>query len=174
LYDNTSELDIKVTVTVGTFFSVGNRVVQQASINDPIIASGTVTFVWNNPINTNIFYLQLSNVIGNFAVGATINNKLGVTNATITSIQPVILLRNVKGKKSEDGVSTKFDYGKNNKLVGSISKAYGVNRNDDTFYKTIIYPDLVRNSGKVVYIENVSPIERSADSVEKINLIIKF
>ena len=174
LYDNTSELDIKVTVTAGTFFSVGNRVVQQASINDPIIASGTVTFVWNNPINTNIFYLQLSNVIGNFAVGATINNKLGVTNATITSIQPVILLRNVKGKKSEDGVSTKFDYGKNNKLVGSISKAYGVNRNDDTFYKTIIYPDLVRNSGKVVYIENVSPIERSADSVEKINLIIKF
>lgn len=164
LYNNTSEIDLQITKTSGSAtFNVGNRLVYPGAGNT-IRASGTITFVWNDPVNTSNYYIQLSNVVGSFDTGAAINNQLGV-EGSIISIQPVILLRNVKGSKFENG---KY------KISGATSKAYGLNKNPDNYYKTIIYPDLVRNSGKVVYIENVSPIERSADSVEKINLIIKF
>lgn len=38
----------------------------------------------------------------------------------------------------------------------------------------VINPDLKKNSGEVLYIENVQPIERAADQTETVNLVIKF
>ena len=38
----------------------------------------------------------------------------------------------------------------------------------------VLEPDLKKNSGEVLYIENIQPVDRAADQTETINLVIKF
>lgn len=159
LFDNTSDVDIYYQNRSGLGFNIGDLVTQDSG------GTGTVIYVYHDNVTHN-GYLRLTAVTGVFLPPGRINNTVGV-GADLKEVQPVLLLKNIK-----------FPYGKfqngNYVIRGANSKAIGLNQNDETKFKTILYPDLVRNSGKVIYLENVSPISRNPTSKEQINLIIKF
>jgi hypothetical protein len=54
--------------------------------------------------------------------------------------------------------------------VGSNSAARG----QATDSSLITYPQLVKNSGEVMYLENVAPITKTPDSQEQFKIVIKF
>ena len=64
----------------------------------------------------------------------------------------------------------KFQISGNNAIIGNTSGAEGF----VTLSDSIKLPDLVRNSGKVIYLENLSKFDKSPNSTEQIKLIIKF
>ena len=80
----------------------------------------------------------------------------------MSQVLQVLVLNDVNG-------SNGFQAGSNN-IVGQTSGAIAqVNS-----YSLITYPELVRESGKVVYMENVSPVTRSKTSKEEFKIVVKF
>jgi hypothetical protein len=86
---------------------------------------------------------------------------LGST-ATIDKVLTVLVLNDVFDE-------TNFQAG-NNAIVGLLSDASGTCNN----HLLIRNPDLVRDTGKVIYTESFTPVERSATSKEEVKLVIKF
>ena len=107
----------------------------------------------------NTSYLKLNNVNGTFNVADIIINSFNV-GAKIEYIYPVLKLHSVDGK---------FQQG-NYIITGNTSGAVGKNVLANTFN----FPDLVRNTGEILYIENISPFTKSATSKETTKLILKF
>lgn len=147
---STNELDLQMTIVSGSF-STGQKITDTTSG-----AYGFTTFANNT-------YLKLSGVTqgASFAPGRTINNALGST-ATISSVIPVLLLNDVDGPN-------RFQAGSNS-IVGQTSGATGI----CSSYALIQYPELIRDTGKVIYIDNVQPVTRSETSKEEVRLVIKF
>ena len=143
-----TDIDIIYTNANGSF-SVGNQITDGSTG-----ATATVTFA-------NSTYLRLTSKNGTFADSQRIINNVNI-GADITTVYPVLVLTDVNGdNKFQSGVY---------QFVGNQSGSVGRNQ----ILSTIIYPDLVRNSGSVVYLENVAPVTRSSTTKEKINLVIKF
>lgn len=144
------ELDLVITVTSGTF-TTGQRVVSQNT--------GAVGYI----SSSNSTYLKLTGVSQNasFSSGHVINNELNST-ANVTGVYPVLLLNNVDGPN-------RFQAGPNN-IIGQTTGATGVCNS----YSLIQYPELVRDTGRVVYLDNVQPVTRSDRSKEEVRLVIKF
>ena len=161
LFDHTSDLDLYYGGTVTGNFNVGDTI-YYGELNSSTL--GICTYVYYN-YATGQGYIRLTNVVGNFTAGNKINSVSG--GADLLTIQSVLLLKNIKTPVG------KFQTG-NYQIKGDTSKSYGKNQNPETNFNTILYPDLVRNSGQVVYLENVSPVIRSPTSKEQINLVIKF
>jgi len=143
-----TDIDVMFTNSNGAF-SVGNRVTDSTSN-----ANGIVTFANNT-------YLRITSKNGVFASGHRIINNVNI-GADINNVYPALVLNDVSG-------SNKFQTGAN-VIIGEQSGAIGKSE----IATTIIYPELVRDSGSVVYLENIAPVTRTATSKEKINLIIKF
>jgi hypothetical protein len=144
-----TDIDIVYTNSNGSF-SVGN---QLSDANSGAMA--VVTFA-------NTTYLRLTSVAnGVFTAGHRIINNVNI-GADISSVYSVIVMNDVNGNNA-------FQTG-TYPIVGSQSSAVG--RNQIT--GTILYPELVRDTGSVIYIENIAPITRSATAKEQINLVIKF
>lgn len=143
-----TDIDIAYTNSNGSF-NVGNMITDVTSS-----ATAIVTYA-------NTTYLRLTSKTGTFSDGHRIRNNVNI-GADISKVYPVLVLNNVNG-------DNKFQTSAN-AITGDQSGAIG--KSEVT--KTIIYPELVRDSGSVVYLENVAPITRSATSKEKINLVIKF
>lgn len=162
LFDSTSDLDLYFFNKSGGSFNIGD-LISYNSVDSGI--SGTCTYVYYDNVTGN-GYLRLTNVVGNFTTANKILNIPGAT-ADLKTIQSVLLLKNIKTPIG------KFQSG-NFIIRGDTSKSIGKNQNDESAFKTILYPDLIRNSGQVVYLENVSPVIRSPTSKEQINLVIKF
>ena len=160
-FDHTSDLDLYYGGTVTGNFNVGDTI-YYGELNSSTL--GICTYVYYN-YATGQGYIRLTNVVGNFTAGNKINSVSG--GADLLTIQSVLLLKNIKTPVG------KFQTG-NYQIKGDTSKSYGKNQNPETNFNTILYPDLVRNSGQVVYLENVSPVIRSPTSKEQINLVIKF
>ena len=146
----TDEKDLIVSSMSGSF-AVGQTVTDTTTN-----ANGICTFA-------NTTYIRLTNVSQNtsFVAADTINNGLGST-ATISTVLPVLVLNDVFD-------STNFQAG-NNAIVGQLSGASGTSNN----YLLIKHPDLVRDTGKVIYTESFAPVTRSATSKEEVKLVIKF
>jgi hypothetical protein len=144
------EVDLAVTISNGAF-TTGQLVTSQNTG-----ATGYIT-------SSNSTYFRLTGVSQNtsFATGDTINNELNST-ATINNVSPVLLLNNVDG-------TNRFQAGSNN-VVGQTTGATGLCNS----FSLILYPELVRDSGKVLYIDNVQPITRSDITKEEVRLVIKF
>lgn len=104
-------------------------------------------------------YIKCTSVNGSFVPSHTVENQLS-SSATITDVYPALVLYNVYNIFSTGS----------NPIVGQTSGARGLSETSNT----IVYPELVRNSGTVSYLENIVPFERSNGSVEKINIVIKF
>ena len=143
-----TDIDIAYTNANGSF-AVGNYITDGTSN-----ANGIVTFA-------NTSYLRITSKNGIFSNSHRIINNVNI-GADISHVYPVIILNDVNG-------SNKFQTSAN-VIVGDQSGAIG----KCELPTTIIYPELVRDSGSVVYLENIAPVTRTATSKEKINLIIKF
>ena len=148
---NTDEVDFSISGVSGSF-TVGQTITDNTSG-----AYAICTFA-------NSSYLKLADISpnSNFIVGHTINNGVGGL-ATIQSIYPVLVVNGVDGTSS-------FQPSTNTTIVGQTSRAIGVCNNASL----IRYPDLVRESGKVLYLESMSPVTRTLTSREQIALVIKF
>lgn len=144
------EKDLLISGVTGSFAN-GQQVVDITSG-----ANGYVVFA-------NSTYLKLtgaSNTLS-FAVGNYINNNLGA-NAQVTAVYPVLLLSGISGTNTFTANSTD--------IMGGTSMARG----QATDSSLITYPQLVKNSGEVMYLENVSPINKTPDSQEQFKIVIKF
>ena len=102
----------------------------------------------------------MTNVSNNFNPGDIVSN--GSVTATINTVYPVLIMNNINGNYP-------FQPSTNN-ITGQTSGAVGI-CNGNTL---ISYPELVRETGKVIYSENMSPIQRSANTAEQFNIVIKF
>ena len=150
IVSTSDDVDLVVTGTSGTFSS-GDTVSDQTTS-----ANGIVLFA-------NSTYIKLTGVSQtlSFGAGHTINNG-STSTATVSQVLQVLVLNDVNG-------SNRFQPGSNN-IVGQTSGAIAqVNS-----YSLITYPELVRESGKVVYMENVSPVTRSKTSKEEFKIVVKF
>jgi len=154
------------TLATGRVISTTDEVdLVYASANSSFIVgdvmTSTNTAASATVIYANTTYLKTTSATGKFYPGDTvINTRSG--GAIVSNAYPVLVIDDVSGPN-------RFQVG-SNVITGSTSGAYGV----PFAANTITYPDLVRNSGSVIYIENIAPFERSNTSQEKIGLVIKF
>lgn len=150
IISTTDELDLTMTI-VSSSFSNGQFVTNSNTGANAYIAFANQT------------YIKLTGVSNAslFSVGDYINNGLGA-NASIDAVFSVIVLSDVDG-------SNKFQASAYN-IRGQNSAAFGV----CTSSSLITYPNLIRESGKVIYIENIDPVTRTRDSQEQFKLVIKF
>lgn len=148
----TNEKDLVVSSMVGSF--VAGQIVTDTTTN----ANGICVFA-----NSTFIKLTAVSQALSFVAGDTINNGLGLgITATINQVLPVLVLHDVSD-------ATSFQAGSNT-IVGQTSGATGTSNN----YLLIEQPDLVRDSGRVIYSESFAPVTRSATSKEEIKLVIKF
>ena len=146
---NSNDVDLGITIDTGSF-AVG----QIVSSNNG--AGGYVTFA-------NSTYLKLTGILPTqFEVGNILNNSLNA-NATIDDVRPVLVMNDVRG-------TNRFQPGPDNIIRGQTSGAEAL---VDSF-NLIDYPELVRESGRVLYVDNVQPVTRSIASKEDVRLVIRF
>ena len=150
LMSSVYEKDLIISGVTGSFAN-GQQVVD--------ITTGANGYV----IFANSTYLKLTGVSNNltFGIGNYINNNLGA-NAQVTAVYPVLLLSGISGTNTFTANSTD--------IMGGTSMARG----QATDSSLITYPQLVKNSGRVMYLENVAPINKTPDSQEQIKLVLKF
>ena len=146
----TDEKDLIVSSMSGSF-AVGQTVTDTTTN-----ANGICTFA-------NSTYIRMTNVSQDtsFVNAHSINNGLGST-ASIVNVLPVLVLNDVSDNINFQATA--------NAIVGMFSGAAGYSNN----YLYIKNPDLVRDTGKVIYSESFTPVTRSATSKEEIKLVIKF
>lgn len=138
--------DLDVVVANGTGFASSDSIV-----NANTGATAKATFA-------NSTYIKLTGVsnVAAFAAGQTINN--GSTSTTISNLHSVLVVSDVTKGVNFTANSTQ--------LVGA--SANGV-------VKLATQPDLIRESGKVIYTEaSNTVVTRTLNSTEEVRLIIKF
>jgi hypothetical protein len=111
-------------------------------------------------IFANSTYLRITGSNGVFGNNNTITNQLNDTLFSV-NVFPVIVMNDVSG-------ANKFQA--NVRFNGLTSRSSGI----CDMYDTIVYPELVRDTGVVTYLENLEPFEVSNTSKEKFKLVIKF
>lgn len=168
-FSNTEKVEMRTSINT----KIGSAIVYDTSNDiDLIISSNTAPFTINERIDqnssangiligANSTHLKLTNVRGTFSASANITGNTSGANANVTSVLKVITLANVDGILNE---ST------NNYITGLTSGAIGYVENPNT----IVRPNLVRDTGSVLYIENLSPVTRTDVSTETAKLVIKF
>lgn len=147
VYNVNNDIDLTVTYSTGSFIN-----------NEIIIQNGSTSGVL---LSANSSYLKLTNVVGSFIVGANVVGASSNTSANITQIQKVITVGGVKGTLTESNT---------NVIVGLTSNAQGYSASPNT----IIRPTLIRDTGSVIYLENIQPVTRTSISTEAVKLVIKF
>lgn len=141
-----TDQDLVVTASNGTF-NTGDIITSNTTSATAIV------------LYANSSYVRCTAVDGIFGNNDVITNQLSI-GGTISAVYPALVLYNVYNI---------FASG-TNVISGANSGATGVALQSNT----IIYPELVRESGSTTYIENIVPFERSNGSIEKINIVIKF
>lgn len=147
IISKSNDLDFTISALSGSF-SVGDTV-----INANTSANAKVTFA-------NSTYIKVTAVSNTslFTSNNQINNGLSA-NATIDSVRTVLIVSDVYGNNFLSGIST---------ITGETSSAQGT-------ISLVTNPDLVRNTGKVIYTEaSNSVINRTENTTEEIRLTIKF
>ncbi len=147
---NTSDLDASVVMVSGNF-SIGDTVYNAANT-----ANAKVIFA-------NSTYLKMSAVSNSFlfTTSNTINNGLGVS-ANVSNLYSVLIISDVTKTVNFSSASA------TQTVVGVNSAANGIPL-------LITNPDLIRETGRVMYIETSNTvIERSINSSEEIRLVLKF
>lgn len=148
---STNEKDL----VVSSMSPANSFVIGQTVTDTTTNANGICTFA-------NSTYLKLTAVSQNLSFGNThtINNGSGST-ATINNVFPVLILNDV---------SDVNNFQVANAIIGNTSGASGVSNN----YLLFKNPDLVRDSGKLIYSESFAPVTRSPTTKEEFKLVIKF
>jgi hypothetical protein len=148
---NNDQQDIVYSSANGSF-AVGDKV--RNSVNT---ATAIVSFA-------NSTYLRLTAVNGAFSTTQTIINTLNI-GATVSNVYNVLVLSDVLGS----GIFSSGSLSGN--IVGSNTGTQG----RCSLSGVIKYPDLVLNTGEVIYLENISsPFQLSNTSKETVQIVIKF
>jgi len=178
LYETVTQSDGNTTATglvIGGFVSVPGQVSSVNIGNDVDISysntfgsfpTGSIIYNTGNVgvgtvITSNSSYLRLTAVNGYFSSGDQITSTINAT-CTVGNVFPAMILNNVDGNWIS-GVLSGNIVGSNTGTVGRC----------DTF-NVITYPDLVRNSGQVMYFENLAPFSLSNNAQEIVSLIMAF
>jgi hypothetical protein len=143
----TGELDLIYSSGSGSF-SVGTTLTDANTS-----ATAIINFANNN-------YIKLTGVSGTFNNGNKITNITG--NAIISAVQTVLLLGDIQHQYP-------FQIG-NYTITGNTSGAIGLNG----VANTIQYPDLIRNSGDTIYINDVTPFTLDLTSKEVFQIVIQL
>ena len=160
-----------VTTTVAHGFANG-MVASFSNLNGSVFAN-TVPIYYIGTINTTAFSVYsdsaLTTAVDNSAnsaanTGTVIASGIGAVGNTSFR---TFYLSNVKGifGVSDDGAGVSNTFVSNTAYGGTDAAAKITSRIDG---------DLVDNSGQVIYVENMSPIERSNDQSEKVRIILEF
>jgi hypothetical protein len=142
-------------LVVSSMSPANSFVIGQTITDTTTNANGICTFA-------NSTYLKLTAVSQTLSFGNThtINNGSGST-ATINNVFPVLILNDV---------SDINNFQVANAIIGNTSGATGTCNN----YLLFKNPDLVRDSGKLIYSESFAPVTRSPTTKEEFKLVIKF
>jgi hypothetical protein len=146
IIDTTHEIDLQYTPATGTI-AIGNPISDTTSS-----ANGIVTYA-------NTSYIRITGVQGSFNVGDTISCITG--SGTISSVFPVIVVSDVLDL---------FNVGEEYIIVGANSGALGL----DLIPGTLIYPDLSKNTGDILYVNDMQPFTLSLTSKELFKLVLSF
>lgn len=155
VYDTENEIDLAIDTVVGTFV-VGAVVTDQTTA-----ANGYVLYA-------NSTYLKLTSVTGEFDTGSTVTTPTGAS-AAVTNVYPVLVLSNVSENFAQGNSSI---YLKQTKFANGVTSTGVIGYNNNA--NTVVFPDLIRNTGEILYIENMQPVTRSKTSKESFRLIIKM
>lgn len=147
IINTSNNIDITIGSANGSF-TVGNVLTNQNTNATAIVLAA------------NSSYLKLTSTdASKWNHNDSIINNLGLTSS-VSNTFSVLLLNNVLNNFTTS----------NNLIIGQTSNSIGVS----SFANTITYPDLIRNTGTVIYTENINPFTRSNTSKEQFNLVIKF
>jgi putative cofactor-binding repeat protein len=165
-----SRNEIDILQNESTIWSVGDVITNaNTGANAVVSFSNTVSKLVKL---TSVSY-QNFNEGGNppFKLGDTIKNSANSKISTINTLYSVLVLDDVGALVSSgtDVYSGKFQIG-DHPIIGLVSQASGV----ATLSGSIKLPDLVRNTGDVLYSENLGKFDKSVSSTEQLKLIIKF
>ena len=159
-----------VTTTIAHGFANSQSITFQ-NLNGTALGSSNSYFVQTT--NTTSFYVYTDSGL---ITGFDNTSNTSANNGTVISsgiggvaanAYRTFYLNNVKGifGVSDDATSTVNTFISNTTFGGTGAIAKITSRTD---------PDLVDNSGEILYIENMLPIERANDQSEKIKIIIEF
>jgi hypothetical protein len=143
--DTTHEIDLQYTLNSGTM-SAGVVLTDATSG-----ANAIISFV-------NSSYMRLTGVQGKFSNTDTITTLTG--NGTVTSVFPVLV--------AGDVLSTFVN--NNDTIQGQISGSLGVSN----IPGTIVNPDLTKNTGEVLYVNDFSPFTANLSSSQIFVTIFGF
>lgn len=152
---------------------IGTGLIYNANNDTDLLISGnTIAFTTNEKItqgssangillSANSTHMKLTDVRGTFLNGANVVGVTSGANAAVGTVLSVISVADVDGTLTESS---------DNIIKGLTSNAQGYAE----YANSIIRPNLVRDTGSVLYTENISPATRTDTSTEAVNLIIKF
>jgi len=155
VYDTTKEIDFEIDNVVGSF------------VVGALVTDGT-TGANANVLYANSTYMKLTAVSGSFEVGSVITTPTGAS-ATITEVYPVLVLSDVSENMIQGNTSV---YLKQTKFANGATSTGIIGYNETA--NTVTLPDLIRDTGEILYIENIQPVTRSKTSKESFRLIIKM
>ena len=148
VYNVDKELDILFTGNTTNFIT--NEVINQGMNGSGILLAANST------------HMKLTGVQGTFSTTTVITGQTSGANASITQTLPVICVTNIEGTLTESEQTL---------IVGLTSNAAGY----CALANTIVRPNLIRDTGSVLYIENTTqPIEKTDTSTESVNIVLKF
>lgn len=143
VYNTNTDIDLIIGSTSG-IFNVGEVVTQNTT-------NATATI-----IGANSTYLRLSIVNGAFLPTYEVVGASG--NAIATSVYSII---NLYGTDGDFGLTSA-------PIIGSASNAQAT-----TVSNRSLTPDLVRNSGEVLYIQNSTAVLKSPTSQEQVKIVVQ-
>ena len=157
------ELDF---IVANSSFSVGDVIINANTGSNAIVTFANSTYIKVAAVY-NTGFNQTTNKP--FNVGNLIKNTSNTKSSTINNVYNVLILNNVYNIVSSNStpfIGT-FEVG-SYQITGNNSGAMGI-------ISQLKLPDLVRESGEVLYLENLSsPFTKSPTSNEDVNLIISF
>lgn len=158
VFNANKEIDILISNTSGTFSNYER--IRQPSTN----ANGILSYV-------NTSFMRITDINGSFSSGSNVEGLTSGANCYVNNTFPVVILENVRGT---------FEESNTHYLTGNVTPSNIYVRIDydpntgDASANSVILPMLIRNSGEVLYIENKYLVQRTSNTAEKLQLVLKF
>lgn len=134
-------------------------------IKDPLLNNGSIAET--TTLNTN-YSVNVINVTGTFTNDEFVTSNITLANAYVVVAKATTTNRAFLRYIQSDGFTnnyTRFNVGE--RITGMSSGATGIVRN-------VYDPEVKHDTGDIIYIENLTKIERSADQSEIVHMVIKF
>jgi hypothetical protein len=173
----------QVTISnVSGVFEEGARIVGGTSGATSVIRSSNSTFnaIQINDKDPNGFnvVVQLSRLAGNLEAGGNfLEDEVASQTNLIPYVQPKGFVHHIEtgGGANDDILYISNERGIFMEDPTNLKPIVGENSNATLSYLSAKYSgDFVKDSGKVIYFENVEPISRASDRSEVVKIILKF